>query len=72
MDSRSVIIFIYFLNHYAPVSQANCNMNFTAVNLFPSHSCIGVTQVKPPPVFQLWSPAWEVDNLLTELSPYCY
>ncbi len=23
-------------------------MTFTADNLFPSHSCIGVTQVKPP------------------------
>ncbi len=35
--------FIYFfkINHHAPVSQANwCNMTFTAVNLFPSHSWI--------------------------------
>ncbi len=29
--------YFYFLNHYAPVSQANwCNMTFTAGNLFPS------------------------------------
>ncbi len=29
---------------------------FTAGNLFPSHSCIGVTQVKPPPGFEPRSP----------------
>ncbi len=30
--------------------QANwCYMTFTVGNLFPSHSCIGVTGVKPPP-----------------------
>ncbi len=47
-----------FLNHYAPVNQAKwCNMTFTAGNLFPSHSCIGVTQVKPPLGFELGFPA---------------
>ncbi len=41
------------LNHYAPVSQANLrNMTFTAGNLFPSHSCISVAQVKPPSGFE--------------------
>ncbi len=50
--------FIYFFcilweKHYAPVSQANwCNMTFTAGNLFTSHSCIDVTQVKPEPGFK--------------------
>ncbi len=40
-------------NHYAPVSHSNwCNMTFTAGNLFPSHSCIGVTRVKPPLGFE--------------------
>ncbi len=39
---------VFFFNHYSPVRQANwCNMTFTAGNLFPSHSCIRVTQVKP-------------------------
>ncbi len=38
----------FFLNHYAPVSQANwCNMTFTAGNLFPSHSCIGWLESSP-------------------------
>ncbi len=36
----------FFLNHSALVSQANC-MTLTASNLFSSHSCIGVTRVKP-------------------------
>ncbi len=32
-----------FLNYYAPGCQANwCNMTFTASNIFPSHTCIGV------------------------------
>ncbi len=43
-------------------------MTFTAGNLFPSHSCIGVTWVKPPPVFEPGSRAWELDKIPTELS----
>ncbi len=36
-------LYIY-KNHCAPVSQVNwCNMTFTAGNLSPTHSCIGVT-----------------------------
>ncbi len=56
-------------NHNAPVSQANrCNMTFTAGNLFTSHSCIGVTRVKPPLGFVPGFPACRVDDLPTELS----
>ncbi len=64
-------IFFFFLNHYVPVSQANwCNMTFNAGNLFSSHSCTGVhvTHVKPQPGFKPRSPAWEADDLPTELS----
>ncbi len=62
------IIIIFFLNHYAPVSQANwCNMTFTAGNLFPSFMHL-VTWVKPPPGFDPGSPDWEADDLPTELS----
>ncbi len=43
-------------------------MTFTAGNLFPFRSYFGVTEVKPAPGFEHWSPAWEVDNLPTELS----
>ncbi len=42
-------------------------MTFTDGNLFPSHSCIGVTQAKSPLGFEPGSTAWEVDNLPTEL-----
>ncbi len=43
------LIIIFFLNHYAPVSQANwCNVTFTTGNIFPSHSCIGLIRVKAP------------------------
>ncbi len=60
---------IFVENHYAPVSQANwCNMTFTAGNLFPSHSLHWGTQVKPPPGFKRGAPAWEADDLPTELS----
>ncbi len=49
--------------------QANmCNMTFTAGNLFPSHPGTGETQVKSQPGFEHGSPAWEVDDLQTELS----
>ncbi len=45
--------FCGFVYHYARVSQANwCNMTFTADNLFPSHTCIGVTLVRPPSGFE--------------------
>ncbi len=38
-----------FLNHYAPVTQANwCNITFTVGNLFPYHSCIGWPESSPP------------------------
>ncbi len=59
----------FFFNHYAPGSQAMdvvyylhdqanwSNMTFTAGNLFPSHSCIGVTRVMPPLGFKPGSPA---------------
>ncbi len=61
--------FCFTKNHYAPISQANwCNMTFTAGNLFPSHTCIGVTRVKPPPGLELGSPVWLVDDLPTGLS----
>ncbi len=60
---------LLFLNPYAPVSKANWhNMTFTAGNLFPSLSYIGVTRVNLPLGFELRSPAWELDDLLTELS----
>ncbi len=42
--------------------------DITAGNLFPSHSCIGVTQVKPQLGFEPGSPAWEADDLPTEPS----
>ncbi len=45
-----------------------CNMTFTAGNLFPSHSCIGGTQIKPLPEFEPGSLAWEMGDLPTELS----
>ncbi len=49
-------------------------MTFTAGNLFLSHSCIAVTQVRPPLGFEPMSPAWEVDDLPAELSlpPYAH
>ncbi len=51
----------FFLNHYAPVSQANwCNMNFTAGILFPCHTCIGWPESSPLQGFEPGSPAWEV------------
>ncbi len=56
----------FFLNHYAPVRQANwCNMTFTAGNLFPSHSCIVWPESSPH-----WdsNPAWEADDLPSEIS----
>ncbi len=63
-----ILFVLFFLNHYAPVSQTKwCNMTFTA-GLFPSHSCIGVTQVKTPLGFEPRSPAWEVNDLPSELS----
>ncbi len=44
----AVFVHNYFLNHYAPVSQANwCNMRFTAGHLFPSYSCIGRPESSP-------------------------
>ncbi len=43
-------------------------MTFTAGNLFPSHSCIGVTRVKHLPGFEPRSPALEADDLPTDLS----
>ncbi len=46
-------------------------MTFTAGNLFPSHSCIGVTRVNPPPRFEPGAPEWEEgDHLSTELFYY--
>ncbi len=58
---------IFFLNHHAPVSQANwCNMTFIAGNLYPSHSCIGWPKSSPTGIR---TPAWEADDLPTELSP---
>ncbi len=64
------IFFFLNKNHYAPVSQANwCNMTFRAGNLFPYHSCIVQTWVKPPPGSNPGSPQWELDDLPTELSP---
>ncbi len=57
-----------------PVSQANWSyMIFTAGNLFPSHSCIDVTRVKPPLGFKPMSLASNAEDLPTELSPrYLY
>ncbi len=53
---KKIILFILFF--VAPVSQANwCNMTFTAGSLFPPHSCIGGTRVKPPLGFKPRSPA---------------
>ncbi len=52
----------FFFNHYAPVCQANwSNMNFTAGNLFPSHSCIGWLEsshhwdFNPGPQLERWT-----------------
>ncbi len=45
-----------------------CNVTFTAGNIFHSHSCIGMTWVKPPLGYEPVSPAWEADDLPTELS----
>ncbi len=71
-DQVSWLLFFFLLfkkNSYAPVSQANwCNITFTAGNLFPSHSSYDLSRVKPPPLFVPGSPAWEVDDLPTELS----
>ncbi len=60
--------FSRFLNEYASVCQANlCNMAFTTGNLFPSHSWIGVTQVKYAPGIEPMPPRWAVYDLPTEL-----
>ncbi len=61
-------IYLFVLNHYAPVCQANwCNMTFTAGNLVPSQSCIGWPESSPN-LFQTQVPAWEADDLPIELS----
>ncbi len=54
--------YFFFLNHYAPASQAD--------NLFPSHSCIRVTRVKSP--FEPGFPTWDAGDLPTELSPLSF
>ncbi len=59
----------FFKTFYAPISQAKwSNMTFTAANLFLSYSCIGVTQDKSILGFEPKFPAWQVDDLPTELS----
>ncbi len=60
--------FLFFINHYAPDSQANWrNMSFITGNLIPSHSCIGVTRVKPQLGFKPGGPQ-HADNIPTELT----
>ncbi len=53
---------------YQSVKLTGAIWPFTAGNLLPSHSCSGVTWVKSRLGFEHGSPAWEVDDLPTELS----
>ncbi len=60
---------VCFFNHYVAVSQANwCNMTFTADNLFTSHSCTGMTQVKGPTRIQTWVTSMSSGRLIGGMS----
>ncbi len=58
------LFFVFFLNHYTPVNQANwCNMTFTVDNLFPSHSCIGrpkSSRTRVPSLIGGWLTIWAI------------
>ncbi len=74
-DSAVLPRFLFVLfskSLYARQLSQWCNMTFTADNLLPSHSCIGVTWVKPPQGFEPRSPAWEADDLPTHLLSLFY